>query len=273
MALVYLKITLNRLILMGHAKVSSAGGKCFPVALGLPLFLASDIVLQGLLPSIQQYQWSPNPSSLWGWQDGVLASTGAVTAQAAACSPFQQPCGMLYSWPWGRCGSWRKRHDCWDLSLLSCWPCQAGSCRTSFFTAFYGQALSLPFWPTSLESFRQKKVEQSPKRFPCYNPCSADVQFSGLLMSKFLLRRRGAGLGQGALPLAVNEYFQNRALTFLKESVLAVLLQAHLSWASLRPWDSHILTFISILKMAPEMSAYCTTFLWHGVLFAYISGV
>lgn len=48
-------------------------------------------------------------------------------------------------------------------------------------------------------------------------------------MSKFLLRRRGAGLGQGALPLAVNEYFQNRALTFLKESVLAVLLQAHLS--------------------------------------------
>lgn len=38
-------------------------------------------------------------------------------------------------------------------------------------------------------------------------------------MSKFLLSTRGAGLGQGALPVAVSEYFQNRALTFLKESV------------------------------------------------------
>ena len=48
-------------------------------------------------------------------------------------------------------------------------------------------------------------------------------------MSEFLLRRRGAGLGHGALPLGVNKYFQNRALRFLKDSALAALLQAHLS--------------------------------------------
>lgn len=35
----------------------------------------------------------------------------------------------------------------------------------------------------------------------------------------------GAGLGQ-ELPLALKEYFQNRALTVPKESVLAALLQA-----------------------------------------------
>lgn len=58
-----------------------------------------------------------------------------------------------------------------------------------------------------------------PKEFPWCNPCGASVPFGGALMSKFLLSTRGAGLGQGALPVAVSEYFQNRALTFLKESV------------------------------------------------------
>lgn len=57
------------------------------------------------------------------------------------------------------------------------------------------------------------------KEFSWCNPCSASVPFGGALMSKFLLSTRGAGLGQGALPVAVSEYFQNRALKFLKESV------------------------------------------------------
>lgn len=92
-------------------------------------------------------------------------------------------------------------------------------------TALFGNFLGEP---------RVEDGGAEPNGFPGSNICSASIQFSGLLMSKFLLRTRGAGLGQGALPLAVNEYFQNRALTFLKESILAVLLEAHLSWASPR---------------------------------------
>jgi len=75
-------------------------------------------------------------------------------------------------------------------------------------------------------------------------------------MSKFLLSTRGAGPGQGALPVAVNDYFQNRALTFLKESVSGV---APSSSVLSRPE-----TLTSILhQMAPEMPAYCAAFLWH----------
>lgn len=63
---------------------------------------------------------------------------------------------------------------------------------------------------------------------PCCDPCSP-----GLLMSEFLEHTRGAGWVRELLTLAVNEYFQNRAPTFLRECVLTALLRAQLCWASL----------------------------------------
>lgn len=76
-------------------------------------------------------------------------------------------------------------------------------------------------------SSREPRVEQS-WGVPCCDPCRP-----GLLMSEFLEHMRGAGWVRELLPLSVKEYFQNRAPTFLRECVLAVLLPAQLCWASL----------------------------------------
>lgn len=115
-----------------------------------------------------------------------------------------------------------------------CSPAVALPRRTPFSTTFCSQALSLPFWPPSLEICGWSRAQG----VSLLSPGSAAVPFAGLLMSKFLLHVRGAGLGQGALPLAVNEYFQNRALTSLKESVLAALPWAHPSGGSWPRADS-----------------------------------
>lgn len=86
MALVYLRITLNQLILTSHAKVSTAEGKCFPVTLGSLLPLVSDVLLH-LLPSRQWYQLLGGHQTQVLFGNEVLASTGADMVQAAACSP------------------------------------------------------------------------------------------------------------------------------------------------------------------------------------------
>lgn len=171
----YLKITLNRLILMSQAKVSTVGGKYFPVTLGLLLFLGGDVSLQVLLPSVQVCDCL---NSVWGGWDRVLAPAGADTmlaAPAGADTMLAAPHGPvravtstlrsllellgpgrapLLTLPSSLLQNIFLYHFLWSRSV-----------RTSFFTAFCGQGLSLPFLATFLESLGWRMVELSPGGF------------------------------------------------------------------------------------------------------------